>query len=323
MLFYNMDKQIFSLAVIAFLIVILGSLYYYIIKEQEGIDPGHVNSLGNRMSDYFADIGLAFYDGKDFEDVSFNAEDNPLYPYVPHKIQLNTEIQKQLKSAISQESMESIRDHRRNTASWVVINDDFYEFWTIMKPTVHKILSDMFEKLELNQKVEWPILYYRCSDVPFWRMPHYHIQRFQYYRDTLNEIKDKGINIKKVLILYNGSHQASTENKAACDKYIQMLQEYLQNMGIETEITSASNVEDFAKMFYAPAVISTGSSYSFTSAFFGDGLFITAPSEPVENCKENCKWIKSQYNIEHDDVPSYHDIDDMKTRFLQEKFKTK
>ena len=75
-------------------------------------------------------------------------------------------------------------------------------------------------------------------------------------------------------------------------------------------------MEDFATMFYAPATISTGGSFSFMSAFFGKGSFITAPSEPIQDCKK-CGFIKPQYNIEHDDVSSYYDMDEMKSHFLE------
>ena len=282
--------------------------------------PMEVNSIGNRMSDYFADMGLAFYHGTDFNDKSYNNENHPLYPYIPHSMQFDPAIQEQLKSAISPESMSLIADYRSKTASWVVINEDFYTFWTILKPTVNKILSDLFEKMEMNTRVECPILHYRCSDVPFWRAEHYHIQRFQYYKDTLTEIKSKGIDTKRVIISYNGEHQSGKENKETCDKYIEMLREYLSLMNIESDVTSSTNMEDFAQLFYAPAVISTGGSFSFMSAFFGNGLFYTAPSEPVKKCEEKCDFIKPQYNIEHGDVSSYYDMDEMKGRFLQEKF---
>jgi len=315
-----MEKKAFLLSVVLLIVVILGSIYYYITTTQEGI-PMEVNSIGNRMSDYFAGVGLAFYDGHDYnDDNNYNDVNHPLNKYMPQVVKFDPELQSELKKSLSPQAIDVVRDYKGKTASWVVVNDDVYQFWKIMKPTVKKMLSDLFDKLEMNKNVKWPIIHYRCSDVPFWRMRHYHVQRFQYYKDTLNEIKNKGVNIKKITIMYNSSHQSGNENKEACDNYIDMLREYLSSMDIETEINSETNVEDFAQLFYAPAVISTGGSFSFMSAFFGDGIFITAPSEPIKNCDKNCDFIKKEYNIEHEDVISYHDIDEMKGHFLREKF---
>jgi fructose-specific component phosphotransferase system IIB-like protein len=76
-------------------------------------------------------------------------------------------------------------------------------------------------------------------------------------------------------------------------------------------VQCGSNIEDFAKLFYAPLVISNGSSFAFMSGFFGKGVFVSTahqsemnPDVICENCKE---WAIPNYNILHKDVEDYYD----------------
>jgi hypothetical protein len=52
-------------------------------------------------------------------------------------------------------------------------------------------------------------------------------------------------------------HHSNQQNKTACKEYTDELQIYLKENGYESEFICNSNIDDFASLFYAPAVIST------------------------------------------------------------------
>ena len=64
-------------------------------------------------------------------------------------------------------------------------------------------------------------------------------------------------------------------------------------------------------LFYAPAVISTGGSYSFMSGFFGNGIFLSTEHRDTKNtnrCNGCDNYMLSGYNIDHDKVTDYLEI---------------
>jgi len=175
----------------------------------------------------------------------------------------------------------------------------------------------MFKKIGINTNPRpQPIIHFRCSDVPFEKNNHYPLQKFQYYYDSIKEIKSKGINVDEIMILYNNTHRSNDKNGATCNTYVEMLREYIrQNLNIHTKVYSRSSLEDFADIFYAPAVISTSGSFSFMSGFFGDGYFI-APCVIDENLDvENISWLKTKYMIHHNIVNDFYDIDEIRQHF--------
>ncbi len=108
------------------------------------------------------------------------------------------------------------------------------------------------------------------------------------------------------------THLSNKQDQDACASYIHHLSSYLESLGYKVIIQCKTNVEDFADMFYADAVISTGGSYSFMSGFFGMGKFIsTEHILDKATCTTNeCNDIFVRgYNIMHEDIDSYHDID--------------
>jgi hypothetical protein len=87
---------------------------------------------------------------------------------------------------------------------------------------------------------------------------------------------------------------------------------YLKKHGYNINIICSSNIDDFILLFYAPAVISSGSSYSFMSGFFGNGKLISEGHFNEENSLEsNCSicdnWLKKKNSILHKNINSYHE----------------
>ncbi|NDB84819.1 MAG: hypothetical protein EB127_19240 [Alphaproteobacteria bacterium] len=62
-------------------------------------------------------------------------------------------------------------------------------------------------------------------------------------------------------------------------------------------------------------VITTGSSFAFMSGFFGNGVYISADFHKDSKCSD-CHWMTAKYNINHEDVKSYYDIDEMRDKFF-------
>jgi hypothetical protein len=204
---------------------------------------------------------------------------------------------------------------------WQVKNNKIEKFWLIMKPLIKEIIDNALKKSGLYKKVQYPVIHFRCSDIPFIRHNQYKLQKYTFYKDSLEEIKRKsGVNYDTIILLTSNVHRSNINNKEACDIYLNGIKNYIESIGYKVIIQSKSKEEDFATLFYAPAVISPGSSFSFISGFFNDGIFI---SEGHQSLCTNCgKWLVSGYGIDHKKVKNYYDTSNVLS-ILNEPFTTK
>ena len=157
---------------------------------------------------------------------------------------------------------------------------------------------------------ENPIIHFRCADTPFIKSGWYHIQKYSFFNDALNEIEKQIGKINNITILSCTDHLSNEENKQACNKYVELIKINLSKYN--PEVKCNTNVDDFVSMFYAPAVISTTSSFSFMSGYFGNGIFIEPKLMDVneEKCIDCVNPYKG-YNIPHDKVEDYHNVDEV------------
>ena len=201
---------------------------------------------------------------------------------------------------------------------WEVHNNRREKFWLIMKPLINQVIDDTLKKSGLYKKVQYPVIHFRCSDIPFIKHKQYKLQKYTFYKDSLEEIKRKsGINYDTVILLTNTAHRSNNKNKKACEIYLNGIKNYIESIGYKVIIQSNSKEEDFATLFYAPAVISPGSSFSFMSGFFNNGIFISEGHMSICN---NCgKWLVRGYGIEHKKVNNYYDTTDV-IKLLNEPF---
>lgn len=106
-------------------------------------------------------------------------------------------------------------------------------------------------------------------------------------------------------------HRSDDNNKHACETYTNSLSDYLKSINYEPFIECNKNIEDFATLFYAPAVISIGSSFSFMSGFFGKGKFYSGGHIDENDKKSNCtlcnKWLITDYDVKHSSINDYYD----------------
>jgi len=314
-----------------FIVIIIFFLFIFIwnFEEIETMDDNinhentHVyntmnnpnNQLGNYLSCYFFNMGQAFLNGKNFyTDVP---KTDIFTDYFPKNVDFDPLIQQAFVSVgITNESIQSDLDQIDGFcwSAWTVMTKQMEKFWTIMKPTVNRILKDALQKANLDRTVDAPAIHYRCSDMPFGKKGYYHFQKYGFFKDSLETIQQKTNNTyNKVYIFYCNSHESSEENQNSCNKYFDSLTNYLESLGYEVVTKCQSVNEDFATMFYAPGLISTSSSFSFFAGYFSDGVFITSIYDEPKNreCNECDNWSKSGYTLKHSEVSDYHDTDNV------------
>ena len=273
--------------------------------------------IGNWLIQYFVKVGSFLSQYQDFEYNNWgtcqNKDNLELFNQLPSYIQVNSTISEMLKDI----DFRMIFNNSPHYISfWELTDYNRYIFWNTMKPLINGILNDLFVNNNLVKKVKYPVIHFRCSDVPFSRHPVYHFQKYSFFTDCLNEFKYQGIDTSKVYLMVYVNHMSSPKDVESSNKYIESLKEFLEQNHV-VEIISTTSIDDFSILFYAPAVISTGSSYSFLSGFMGNGLFLT---ECHNGC--NAPFIRSGYSIPHEHIFNYHDTNEVITKLKGEKYFT-
>jgi len=299
------------------IIIILIMIIFILLIKNEKLE--NINSdIGNTICVYFVNVCFAFRDKKDF--IHDNNTENILIQNLPKLIKYDPIIGEQLEKL--PDGMFTID----LAALWVCENDNHATLWEIMKPLIKNTLDttfkNMFHSIGHGKQIpdelisKHPVIHFRCSDVPFSKHPHYHFVKYSFYLEVLNNLKILDVDTSTVVILACFSHGASDENKLACQTYVDSLAQYLNKHGHQVNIKCGSNIDDFITLFYAAAVISTGSSYSFMSGFFGNGYFYSAGhglyfvNESNESTCTKCDfWLKKNRIIMHRDIDSYYDTE--------------
>lgn len=281
----------------------------FINKINENFENIDLN-IGNYLVVYFYLISKSFLQGKDFYYKHKNYKFvNDLPSYIP----LNKTIQNQLiNNNFTLEEL--IIEEKRIilVGMWTILNKRREQLWLIMKPLINEILDNAFKKNNLKKEINYPVIHFRCSDTPFNRNGYYFFQKYRFFKDSLDDIKKKtNINSKKVKLLSCNFHKSNDKNSKTCNLYANSLKDYLENIGYNIDIQCDSNIDDLATIFYAPAIISTSSSFSFIGGFFSNGIFISEGhyncDKKTERCNDCGEWLMKDYSIDHIDVEDYYD----------------
>lgn len=178
-------------------------------------------------------------------------------------------------------------------------------------------MDNAFKKSNLFIKHNNPIIHFRCADAPFIRHFMYHLPKYEFYNNALKKIYNGSDNSninKEIILLSCNDHYADNKMKESCKKYSDLLVQYLDKNEYNTKIECNAQLIDLAKIFYAPAVISTGSSFSFISGFLGNGIFITLDHIVEEDTQKKCTvcndWMLKG-KIKHKDIANYYNIDEV------------
>jgi hypothetical protein len=296
-------------------------MYAYLVQTsvQENMDSVPID-IGNFFSYYYCNLINAVIEQHDFilekmEGVREHGPSNEFYgnPNLPFFSHLKDVPYSVLQPYHDQFVAAGIVEKQTCYYSYHCYDDNpvKYRANRILKPLIHSLIDDALKRSGVDSGilVDHPVIHFRCSDVPFLRSTEYKLQRYTYFSDCLDQIRKKtGRTFSQITILWYGGHHASSDDSQACSSYATKLQEYLTGLGYQVGIQSHSNVEDFAVLFYAPAVISTGGSYSMFAGYFGSGLFFQPQMFPVP-VGETADWLVGGYNIEHDDVADYHNVE--------------
>lgn len=265
--------------------------------------------IGNTLSHYYYKYFISILKKEDFDysnESSFgnNTEfksKNEFVDSFPKNISFNEEIYNELKK--NNIDYEKYKDEM-SVAFWLAETKEKQLVHSIMKPYMNKIFDETYKKLNLNKNSEYPIIHFRCADTPFIKHGLYYLQKYNYFKNILKQHK-----YNKIIILSCTSHLSDEKNKASCGKYVDLLKNELKDYN--PEIKCGTNVDDFVSMFYAPLVISTQSSFSFMSGYFGNGIYYQPNSMIDEKECDECDSDYKGYNVPHKLIKDYHDIDEV------------
>jgi len=298
--------------IIYVLFIILMYIIYKKLNNQynyyENINLDSVCGLANHVCMYFYEYILSILRQEDF----VNPEKSTLnfLKYFPDTIPYDPILyNKFIKSGITLDYVNTIV----KAGAWYSNDIKRLQMWIILKPIINSILDNAFIKSNAKKEVNDIIIHFRCSDVPFIKSHEYFIQRYKFFKEALDRLKTV-ISNKNIILLSCTTHYSNQNNVDACNKYAYHIMKYIENLNYNINIECNTNLEDFATLFYAPAVISTGGSFSFMSGFFGNGIFLSTEhcDSKNTNCCKNCdKYMISGYNIDHNDVDDYLNVDEV------------
>lgn len=291
------------------IIIIIILVIIYIIYDDiyvEYFQNVHVD-IGNYLSDYYYNLVISILKQEDFNyKTSTVVFIKDLPTYIPFNNLIYDEFQKH---NITFDQLQLKYINKDGTWFWI-LNEKFNETINfIMKNTMNRIIKDALIKNNFLKKENIPIIHFRCADTPFNHHKHYHFQKYEYFKVILDNLNTKYNDI--ILLSCNTHGHKSNDNISSCNIYANKIKEYLQKLNYNIHIKCDTNMEDFARLFWAPVVISTTSSFSFMAGFFGEGDYYQ-PSM-LEHNNSLCPDCKSYnihgYSIEHDKINNYHDTD--------------
>lgn len=291
--------------------IILIILFYLFLKNMvsnlEGAEDVPL-TVGNYTCQYFHKLAVAILKKEDYHR---ELPDYDFIKYLPSHLPYKYDnIRNEfLKNGIDLNYFETIQTN--DVSTWCLKDQKSEKIWMIMKPLIQEIYDDAFSKSGLVKKIEHPVIHFRCADTPFNLHSQYHFQKYAFYKKALSDISKKLKKYDTVIISYCNSHSSTDSDKEKCDIYSEALSDYLTSIGYKCIIKCQSNLDDFATMYYAPAVISSGSSFSFMSGFFGKGIFLSSGHQDEGNPEFNGigDWLYNGYNVMHSEIKDYYDTD--------------
>jgi hypothetical protein len=180
-------KYIFLITIILFFILVLcwnyfiGNEYFDSLQidsdtEFYNIEIHTSSRLGNFLSCYFYNMGLAFLHGKHFQ-TTIGKTGDMFTDNFPEKVSFDKSVQDAFISVgITDELLKTQLDTFDGNchSAWNIVFKETEMFWTIMKPTINRILKDALEKNNMNKMVDAPVIHYRCSDSPINKLEYYY-----------------------------------------------------------------------------------------------------------------------------------------------------
>jgi hypothetical protein len=314
-------KNVYKKYIVYLIILIIVSYVFihYWFLPLEGLNHIIID-IGNFLTVYYCTILNSIIEKKDFNindmpvspetnidfKTKFNLDDNDFLKYFPRFLSFKEVLEPYYDKIVSTGlEVHSCPSHYFTFNSPGKIKAD-----NVIKPLVQQLINDSFKKTEDMDmsviKKDNPVIHFRCADTPFIRMDGYNFHKYSYYKEALEFIEKKiGKPNNRITLLSYIKHRSENAEQKACQEYANDLKKFLETeLGYDVEITSHTNVEDFAIMFYAPAVISTGGSYPYMAGFFGYGLFI---QPDMINGAPSGYYDFTKHKISHPNIDNYYD----------------
>jgi len=302
--------------IILLILVILISCF--LSSSQEAFENINVD-IGNYLCWYFYDIGLCILQKKNFnydEDMNFMRNEKKYTDFIkflPDQIIYNHDdiYNYYAEHDVTYEKLKDILP----ISSWFIRDDHFMHFWIGLKPLIHSILDNAFIQSNLVSTIDRPIIHFRCADTPFIKHSQYHFPKYEYYKNALSIIEQRTQQkYNSVYVFSCNTHLSDANMQKSCEEYTNLLCKYLESIGYTSIVRCGTNVEDISDLFYGPGVISTGSSFSFMSGFFGKGVFLSTEHiqehENTRGCTIATDWMLPG-RIKHSNVADYHNINEV------------
>ncbi|KOO34535.1 hypothetical protein Ctob_011067 [Chrysochromulina tobinii] len=150
---------------------------------------------------------------------------------------------------------------------WFVYENATARFWESMQPLVEHTLDHAFDKCGIRATVSAPVLHFRCASAPLNRHSQYHFQRYSFYKAAARRYRRRFKAPLRQLHLLTcvADDFSNPEQTSVCTSYMEDLIRFLQTeLQIEVFVSNCAHsmFEDLAIMYYAPFLISTGSTMS-------------------------------------------------------------
>uniref|UniRef100_A0A6C0B7J1 Uncharacterized protein n=1 Tax=viral metagenome TaxID=1070528 RepID=A0A6C0B7J1_9ZZZZ len=286
---------------------------YFVKSIEANSESNPPIHLGNYICRYFYNLGKSIHEKKDFE---FDVPDSiDFVKNLPKKINYKKEFDS-IRNEMIAEGIDDqwfIHSQPNDYGAFEMKDVKTEKFWLALKPLAHKIMDESFKVSNIVKTVDNPVIHFRCADVPFSKHPGYLFQKYTFFKDALTEITKRTKKHDKIILSYCNTHRSGQIERESCDIYAKSIKEYIETLDYKVDVQCNEYIDDFAIMFYAPAVISSGSSFSFMAGFFGKGVFISAGHQFYESPEQNNylndigDWLFKGYNISHSSVADYTD----------------
>ena len=157
---------------------------------------------------------------------------------------------------------------------WNIKKHSTQKYWYNIKLEVNNSLKAFTKDIKENKLHDYPILHFRCSDVPFVKHKDYCFVKYIFYKLCHDKLKHK---YDKWYIMWDNSHLSNTNNTKLSTLYFKDLKNYLEKeLHLEIiHIKKNNQYEDFKLLYNNPVVIQggCGGSFSFFGGYF-NGLFL-------------------------------------------------
>lgn len=191
-------------------------------------------------------------------------------------------------------------------AIWNIHKNKTKYYWDSIKNEVNKSLKEFTKEIKVTELEQYPILHFRCSDVPY-KKKNYHFSKYKFYKWCNYKLKHK---YKKWYIMWDNSHLSKDNYKQISTIYFNDLKKYLEtDLKLEIiHINKNNQYQDFKLLYNAPVVIQggCGGSFSFFGGYFNSQFLYT---DVNKNKNENTLNYINSPNFYKNGILTHGDVD--------------